>query len=263
MVELVGEVGPISPGPWREGSSTNPLIVAQGRLSILSDLVLACLVFFGALIGLELALAVAAGGEGEAATIPGWALGVQRALLSVVTCLLLFALLWKNRQSAASVGARADGALWACLWGVACYLAIFGYLIVVSVSLSLLWPGAYQAMRQAQEHNLERIPDMGIAMAAGFSLMVAVSEEAIFRGFIVTRLRALCGSWTVSLLVSSGFFAALHIPQGVVPVVIIFGLSFILGLWFVWRRNVIVPIVAHMLFDTTSIILMRQITLPQ
>jgi len=235
---------------WR---SANPLVVTQRWTTTVLDLSVACGGFIAVLLGLEVVAAVTFGGGLEGAPPSGWVLAAERGVLSLVTVLILWVLLRKNGQSFATVGVRTDRLPWALLGGMLAYVNIIGYMLAVMLTVSLLWPGAIGAMQQAQERNIERMPEMGLAAAAVFSLMVAINEELLFRGFVITRLRSLTRSWWASVLITSAVFAAMHIPQGWLPVLLIFGLSIILGFWMIWRGNVLVPIVAHMLFDTTSL----------
>lgn len=181
----------------------------------------------------------------------GWV--AQRAILSVVTICLITGLLMRNEQPLRSIGVRADRPMPALLWGVVAYATILGYVLTVSTVVNLIWPGAARAMEELERGHMQRLPPMNLAQMILFSLGVAVSEEVLFRGFIMTRLRSLTGSWAVAILLISAAFAVLHIPQGGLAVSVIFGLSVLLGIWMVWRRNVLVPILAHALFDTTSL----------
>ena len=237
----------------------NPLIVSQGRASILFDLVVACVVFFATLIALEFVGAfVFAGGLDD--PIPNaWVLVGQRGLLSVVMGLVLWGLLRKNAQAPASLGVRSDGVIRSIFWGLVAYVSVFGYVMGLGVLVSVVWPDVVRLMEEARRGNVARLPAMGLGVALAFSVVVSISEELLFRGLIVTRLRSLTGSWVLAVAVSSIFFAVLHIPQGGMPVAVIFGLSVILGFWMAWQGNLIVPIVAHTLFDMTSLTWMNQV----
>jgi len=246
MVQLVPEYVGASP-------SVNPLIVSQGRGSILFDLVVACAIFFATLIALEIVGAFVFAGGLDDPVPNAWVLVGQRGFLSVVMGLVLWGLLRKNAQMPASLGVRNDGVVRSVFWGLVAYVSVFGYVMGLGILVSLVWPDAVRLMEEAQRENVERLPTMGFGVALAFSLVVSVSEELLFRGLIVTRLRSLTGSWMLAVAISSIFFAVLHIPQGGMPVAVIFGLSVILGFWMVWQGNLIVPIIAHMLFDLTSL----------
>ncbi len=240
-------------------SSSNPLVVSQPWQTTLLDLFLAGVGFIVLLIGVEFLTDLTLGRGLDDPPHGGWVQIGQRMLLGGLIAAVLLLLIRKNGQSAASLGLRRGGSGMALLWGAIAYGTIMAYLLGVGFVVSLIWPGVEKAMEQGQAHNLERLPNMSLGVALLFSLAVAVSEELFFRGFVVTRLRSLTRSWTAAILLSSAIFALLHIPQGWLPVALIFGLSALLGFWLAWRRNLIVPILAHTLFDTTSLMLMNNL----
>jgi membrane protease YdiL (CAAX protease family) len=81
------------------------------------------------------------------------------------------------------------------------------------------------------------------------SLGAALSEEITFRGFAVTRIRRLTGSYFIGAILSSAAFSAGHLYQGVAGVM----LTFVYGMLFtgllVARRSVFPCIIAHFLQD--------------
>ncbi len=255
-VSAAPRVMPVTRGP--QSANADPLLVSERPRSVVFDLFIGCAGFFALLLPLEIATYLVFGGAHEdQPPPPAGAFIVQRLLLSAGFLLILWMLLRWRRQSFASVGLRAEGLRSAVLWGVPAFVTVFGFLMLVSGITALAWPSGYQALQQAQKVNIERLPAMSIPAAVVFSLLVAFSEELLFRGFVVTRLRVLTGSWTASILISSGVFGVLHGTQGVFPAVIIFGLSVLLGAWFVRRGNLAVAIVAHMLFDSTSLAMLN------
>ncbi len=256
MVQLVDEHEPRPDAPTVPPD--DPLVVGQGAWSLLGDMALTSLVFFGVLIGLEFVLMALAGAGPDDAPPNAWWMVLQRAALSAVTVAVLVGVLRKNDQSLRSIGWTSERGRIELFWGLATYASIVAYLIGVMVVVTSVWPDVVNVMQKTQQRNLERLPEMSIASAVAFSLMVGISEEVFFRGFLLTRLRALTGSWPIALVATSAIFAVLHAPQGWFSVLVIVGLSFLLGLWFIWRRSLVAPVVAHALFDTTSLILLNE-----
>jgi membrane protease YdiL (CAAX protease family) len=252
-LEPAGQEGVLS-----EHDSGAPLIIRQRKGSILIDLLVASGVFFGFLLGSEVLIGAALNLGPNSPPAGAWVMVAQRGGLALITLVVLLALVHKNGQSLASIGLRGDRLARAVLWGLVAYAVVIGYALGLGAVFKVLWPEAIKAMEKAQEHNASRLPSMSIGVVLLFSLVVAVSEELYFRGFVLTRLKALLGPWTASVLISSVVFAVLHAPQGIVAVGVIFGLSVLLGVWFIWRSDLIVPIIAHMLFNTTSLVIMNE-----
>jgi uncharacterized protein len=86
-------------------------------------------------------------------------------------------------------------------------------------------------------------------------LTAGVVEETLFRGFAVTRLLQLGAGMPLAIGVSSAVFAALHLPVwGSGP-----SLAFFLGglattAFFVWRRDLLAMIIAHVAIDMWGLV---------
>lgn len=259
MVELVDEA------PTELGFALHPkpslaahLVVSQPRIKVVFDLFVACAVFFGVLLTLGSVTAVESPSGEVTPARNAWVLLAVRGSVSIATAVVLWVIVRSNGQSLASIGLHRRGLATVPLWGFLAYLTVTFFVLGLGLLFSRYWPSAFEAMQQGQEHNMERLPPMGVPMALLFSLTVAIGEELLFRGFIVTRLRCLTHSWTASVLVSSVFFAVFHLGQGYVPTLMIFGLGVLLGFWLILRGSVLVVILAHMLFDATSLMFMNQ-----
>lgn len=99
-------------------------------------------------------------------------------------------------------------------------------------------------------HMLPWYQKVSIVVAAG------VTEEVMYRGFAIERLEALSGSAWLAVLLTTGFFVGAHIPAwgwatGIQQTLI----TLILAGAYVWRRNIVVPIGAHLIIDALGIFL--------
>jgi len=93
-----------------------------------------------------------------------------------------------------------------------------------------------------------------VALAVVLVVVVAVSEETIFRGYLIRRLQAATSSTTAAVLLSSIIFALGHGYEGSLGAVTVgvMGLSF--ALIYLWRQSLVVPIVLHFLQDFLAIV---------
>ncbi len=80
-------------------------------------------------------------------------------------------------------------------------------------------------------------------------LFVAIYEEIVFRGILLSRLSVVLRSRMLAVPVGAVLFAVLHYPQGTLAVLQIFGLGVVLGTIAVKRRNIWPCIVAHALWN--------------
>lgn len=87
------------------------------------------------------------------------------------------------------------------------------------------------------------------ALEIGVWVLVSVTagfcEEAVFRGYLQTQLRAWTGSAPIAVILQAVLFGIAHGYQGWKNVVVIFALGVLYGVLFVWRGNVRSGALAH------------------
>ncbi len=91
------------------------------------------------------------------------------------------------------------------------------------------------------------------AMWTALAVIVAFSEETAFRGYALTRLSAVVGSRTITVIIVSAAFSLGHLYQGVGGVIVIFFYSLMFSMLFYWTKSIWPGIVAHFLQDFTPI----------
>ena len=87
-------------------------------------------------------------------------------------------------------------------------------------------------------------------------LVVAVSEQTIFRGYLILRLRSVTTSSVLAVLLSAVVFSLGHGYEGTAGVVTVGVMGLIFALVYVWRGSLLAPIVMHFLQDFVAIILL-------
>jgi membrane protease YdiL (CAAX protease family) len=97
------------------------------------------------------------------------------------------------------------------------------------------------------------IPEL--LLAGLLVLVVAVSEEIIFRGYLILRLRGVTGSTFGSVLLSALIFSLGHGYEGSAGVVTVGFMGLFFALVYLWRGSLVAPVVIHFLQDFTGIVL--------
>ncbi len=155
-----------------------------------------------------------------------------------------------RRQSLRSVGVRRPGFVLDCVIGIGAVVALCIFSMVAAVAVSLLAPELMEKMSENSRRLVELIPNVGLLEFAGVAMVVGIYEEVLFRGFLMTRLRRITGSWTLAVLISTVVFTALHAFDQVwaaLPMIAVLALVF--SVVTIWRRSIIPAVVAHALFD--------------
>lgn len=97
------------------------------------------------------------------------------------------------------------------------------------------------------------------AQYAALTLMIVVvafAEETIFRGYLILRLRSLTGSDLGAIVISSVIFSLGHGYEGTAGMITVFFIGAVLATVYIWRKNLVAPMVIHFLQDFVSIVLL-------
>lgn len=159
---------------------------------------------------------------------------------------------WRNGESLARLGWRARGPWREVAIGVVLFPALFfGVgLLEQLFAFAGLSPPATPTPALLAAHGPSEV-----VLAVALVVVVAVSEETIFRGYMILRLRALTGSRVAAVLVSSLIFALGHGYEGTASVAAIGCLGVALAVVYLWRGSLLAPVVLHLLQDLASIVL--------
>lgn len=158
------------------------------------------------------------------------------ALLSLV---LYF--VWRNGEGFAAIGWRAHNVGREAVIGLALFVPIFFGVAVLE-----------QALRQSGLSAPDGPPPYLIPtsppeylLAFVLLVVVAVTEETIFRGYLLLRFRSVTGSTALAVLLSVLLFALGHGYQGSVGLIAVGILGLAFALIYLWRGSLVAPVVMH------------------
>jgi membrane protease YdiL (CAAX protease family) len=170
--------------------------------------------------------------------------------LGLVSLILFF--LWRNGETSRQVG-------WS--WGRPVREFILGVVLFVPFFLAaglLEWA----LLKAGLSSPATPAPDLqargpGEALLAVLLVMVvALSEETIFRGYLLLRLPAVLRSTAGAVVLSSVIFAIGHGYEGSAGLVTVGVMGAVFALIYLWRGSLIAPIVMHFLQDFLGIVLL-------
>lgn len=248
--------------PWQEPTAEWLLTRSTARAAC-ADLVR--LVVYSVLLGVlaELALNEFVNFDwGSASADDPMAGDLHRAMLPSLlairagaTLTIVWAVLRYRRQSYRSVGVHRDALGWNTLIGVGTTIAVYGLLMLVMPAMWMIWPDVWDLMTENAERIQNLVPRLNPGGFAAVALTVGIYEEVLFRGFLMTRLRRVTGSWAAAVILNTLLFAGLHALDQTAPALVavtILSLSF--SIVTVWRRSIIPAIVAHTVFDLIQLL---------
>jgi membrane protease YdiL (CAAX protease family) len=134
-----------------------------------------------------------------------------------------------------------------------------GLLALITVTLQLLPAFGISVARSAAEAKAIIALPLGTRMV--IVITAGIVEETFFRGYPIERLGAVFGSLPFAGLLSLVIFAAAHISSwGMTQAVIAFMVGAFLTLLYLWRRNLLLNIIAHIVTDGIALVLIPAIT---
>jgi len=166
-------------------------------------------------------------------------------------CLVLY-FVWRNRESFLSIGVTLrNGWREAAVGGLLFVPLLLGMSLVEKV----LRAGGLSVPQEAPSFLVPSGAGQ-IALALLLLVVVAVSEEVIFRGYLIRRFTALSLNPVAALILSSAVFALGHGYErsgGAVGVGI---LGLIFGAIYLWRNSLVAPMVMHFIQNFVGMILL-------
>ncbi len=178
-------------------------------------------------------------------------LGVMLSELALVFLVLFF--LWRNRENLSRVGWISKGLIKEIFLGIALFIPIAYVISYVDSGLSSL------GVPTQKGHIPSFLEPSGISqdiMAGFLVVVVAISEETIFRGYLILRFKSITGSASAAIVVSTLIFAAGHGYEGIGGVIIVGVMGAIFALIYLWRKSIAAPIAMHFIQDFIAIIVL-------
>jgi membrane protease YdiL (CAAX protease family) len=170
--------------------------------------------------------------------------------LALVSLILFF--LWHNRESVLSIGwTLRDG--WREVGiGILLFFPVFygaGYLDSFLQSIGFSAPATSTPSFLSPQGAGQFI------LALALVIVVAISEETIFRGYLILRFEEILKSPTLAVLLSGVVFSLGHGYEGTSGAITVGAMGIAFAIVYLWRKSLIAPIVMHFLQDFVGIIL--------
>ncbi len=176
---------------------------------------------------------------------------------ALLVILALF--LWRDAQGLDAVGLERESFWEATRFGLpALGLLMFShFLLSVLIAAVALGVGAEVVEAEVGQRRIvmDTLLAERLAWTAGIVVVGSITEEVVFRGFLLPRLRHALGSWVLAAAVSVVAFGLGHLYEGVLATVQTAGIAAVLSVVFLLRRHLMPCIVAHVGFNTLALFL--------
>jgi len=168
-----------------------------------------------------------------------------------LVCLILF-FLWRNGEARERIGWTL-GHVWKEI-GVGVVLFPPFFAGVAGVEFALRQVGLTAPATPLPSFlTAQDMPQVLLALA--LVIVVAISEETIFRGYLLLRFGATMRSMGAAVISSSLVFSIGHGYEGTVGLATVGVMGVVLALVYLWRKSLVAPMVLHFLQDFIGIVL--------
>jgi membrane protease YdiL (CAAX protease family) len=180
-------------------------------------------------------------------------LGVTLSDMAMVTLVCFF--LWHNGEKLNRVGWNTKGYVREIVLGVLLFMPLvyaLSYLESWLQSLGLSFP---------RGHVPSFLEPTGTGQQIAATIMVfvvAVSEETIFRGYLILRFKSVTKSAAYAIVISSIIFSIGHGYEGAGGVIIVGIMGAVFAVIYLWRKSLVAPIVMHFMQDFIAIVLVTE-----
>lgn len=170
---------------------------------------------------------------------------------------LIFFFLYRNGERPVALGWTGRHALREAAVGAGLFVPIF----LGATALESFLRSAGFSGPLSPAPNLVPSPDVGdLLLAILLVAVVAVSEEIIFRGYLLLRFSHLVRGLGTAALLSAVIFSLGHGYEGAAGALTVGVTGFVSALIYLWRRSLVAPIVIHFLIDFLAIVALPVLT---
>jgi membrane protease YdiL (CAAX protease family) len=164
---------------------------------------------------------------------------VRELIILALVAILFWIIRSREKLPLSSIGLRPQKIVPAILWSLAVML-LFGVGIAACLVVLPLVGLSYGS-------------SSGPAVPLGVSLLLyaraGIAEEVFYRGYAIERIDALTGNRAASALIPLLIFAGGHFSQGIAGIIITFVIGAIATAIYLWKRNLLILIIAHFMVD--------------
>lgn len=132
-------------------------------------------------------------------------------------------------------------------------LAILGSIIAIAIPVFIVINLLHLGKASTRGNELRAILQANRPLLLFIALSAGITEEFIFRGYLLPRFEILFKNSYIAIIVSSVLFGLLHLGYGTIGQVVgPFIIGLVLSVYYWKYRNIAIPIISHFLWDFVS-----------
>lgn len=171
--------------------------------------------------------------------------------LALVSLILFF--LWRNGEHVNRIGWKLKNIWKEVALGIGLYIPL---LFATGFFENALRVAGFSEPSTPLPSFLAAKDTVQFLLAIALVAVIALAEETIFRGYLILRLKAITGNTLMAALLSAALFSLGHGYEGSAGVVTVGFMGLVFAFVYMWRQNLVAPIVMHFLQDFIGIVLL-------
>ncbi|HLV31095.1 MAG TPA: type II CAAX endopeptidase family protein [Chitinispirillaceae bacterium] len=179
-------------------------------------------------------------------------IAVQTILRDLGLLFLVLFFIWRNNENFSDIGLYFKEAGLEALIGA---LLFFPVSLSASVLQQILTHIGIQSPINQTPFIFEREGLYQLVLAIFLVTVVAITEETVFRGYLINRFKVFTNNNSASVFFSTAIFAIGHGYQGTSGIIVVGYLGFIFALVYLWRRSLVAPMIMHFMQNFLGIII--------
>ena len=207
------------------------------------------------LIGPSLALSFFAGDKTNVSFVLQATATILRDL-SLLALILFF--LWRNKEAISHIGWTAQHVWQDIAIGAVLFAPMFFGAAQLDRFLSRLGFSSPTTPLPSLEPS-KSTPEMLLALV--LVIIVALTEESIFRGYLLLRFQAITRSPFWSVILTAVVFSLGHGYEGTAGVITVGAMGLVFCLVYIWRKSLVAPVTMHFLQDLVAIVIVPFLTM--
>lgn len=169
--------------------------------------------------------------------------------LALLSLILFF--VWRNREPIVRLGWTFKHGWRDILLGIGLSIPVFfgaGFLERILIGLGFTVPST-------PTPSFLTVTDTAqILLATLLVMVVAVTEETIFRGYLMVRFKGITASSAVAVVLSAFIFSLGHGYEGSAGVITVGIMGAVFAVVYLWRKSLVGPMMMHFVQDFVSIV---------
>lgn len=170
--------------------------------------------------------------------------------LSLLFLVLFF--VWRNSEKISEIGLYFKNFWFEILTGV---LLFFPISFSASILQQILASIGIEPHVNATPFTFEQGGLYQLILAVFMVTIVAITEETVFRGYLINRFKIFTNRNWVAVFFSTVIFALGHSYQGTSGIIVVGYLGLMFALVYLWRKSLTAPIVMHFMQNFLGIVI--------